>query len=144
MSENDLATVSKLASLANPHAVKDEYTKHIAAVLRENPDLSYVAVKDGKVIGYVQAEVRGSIAVIEDIAVDTRHQGKGVGTQLLRKELEFLKSKKVKSVFAEVHFKCASAITFYYNFGFRIVGFQQDYFGIGHDAVILRLVLSQS
>ncbi len=56
MSELDLAEVSELAPLANPHAVREEYRKHIIEVLKENPDLSFVAVADGKVIGYVQAE----------------------------------------------------------------------------------------
>ena len=58
-----------------------------------------------------------------------------------RGELQVLKRKKVKLVFAEVHYKCASAVPFYYKFGFRIVGFQQDYFGVGHDAIILKLGL---
>jgi len=48
-----------------PHAVKEKYRKHIIGVLKKNSDISFVAVKDGKVIGYVQAEVFGSRAVIE-------------------------------------------------------------------------------
>jgi ribosomal-protein-alanine N-acetyltransferase len=141
MSEPDLAEVLELAPLANPHAVKEEYRKHIIGVLKENPDLSFVAVKDGKVIGYVQAEVCGSRAVIEDIVVDRTYQGKGVGKHLLKRELQILRRKNVRLVFAEVHYKCASAIPFYYKFGFRISGFQQDYFGVGHDAIILKLEL---
>ncbi len=141
MSELDLAEVSELAPLANPHAVKEEYRKHIIEVLNENPDLSFVAVRDGKVIGYVKSEIFGSKAVIEDIVVDRAYQGKGVGKRLLKKELQILKRKNVKLVFAEVHYECASAIPFYYKFGFRISGFQQDYFGVGHDAIILKLEL---
>ena len=141
MSEPDLAEILELAPLANPHAVKEEYRKHIIGVLKENPDFSFVAVKDGKVIGYVQAEVCGSRAVIEDIVVDRAYQGKGVGKHLLKRELQILRRKNVRLVFAEVHYKCASAIPFYYKFGFRISGFQQDYFGVGHDAIILKLEL---
>jgi ribosomal-protein-alanine N-acetyltransferase len=141
MSKRDLAKVSELAPLANPHAIKEEYRKHIIKVLKENPNLSFVAVKDGKVIGYVQAEACGSKAVIEDIVVDEAYQGRDVGKRLLEKELQILKHNNVKLVFAEVHYKCASAIPFYYKFGFRISGFKQDYFGIGHDAIILKLEL---
>ena len=43
---------------------------------------------------------------------------------------------------AEVHYKCASAIPFYYKHGFRMVGFSQNYFGLGHDAMILQKNLS--
>ncbi|MEM3735659.1 MAG: GNAT family N-acetyltransferase [Candidatus Bathyarchaeia archaeon] len=141
MSGRDLAEVSELAPLANPHAIKEEYKKRIIKVLEENPDLSFVAVMDGRVIGYVQAGVCGSTAVIEDLAVGREYQGRGVGEKLLRKELEVLRRKDVRLVFAEVHYRCASAIPFYYKFGFRIAGFQQDYFGVGHDAIILKLEL---
>ncbi len=81
------------------------------------------------------------MAVIEDIVVDRAYQSKGVGKRLLKRELQILKRKNVKLAFAEVHYKCASAIPFYYKFGFRISGFQQDYFGAGHDAIILKLEL---
>jgi ribosomal protein S18 acetylase RimI-like enzyme len=81
------------------------------------------------------------MAVIQDIAVNKEFQRRGVGEKLMEKELQVLKGKNVKLVFAEVHYKCASAIPFYYKFGFRIAGFQQDYFGAGHDAIILKLEL---
>jgi len=140
MNQQDLEAVSELAMLANPHAEKEAYKKHLFEELKENPDLSFVAVTEkGKVVGYVQAETRNLIATLEDIAVKEEYQGKGIGKKLLLKELEALKNKGVKVVFAEVHFKCARAIPFYYKFGFRIAGFMQDYFGIGHDAIVLKL-----
>jgi len=141
MVECDLAEVSELTLLANPHAVKDEYKRYLEDLLKNQPDLSFVAVVGNRVVGYVQAEVRGAMAVIQDIAVNKEFQGRGVGEKLMEKELQVLKGKNVKLVFAEVHYKCASAIPFYYKFGFRIAGFQQDYFGAGHDAIILKLEL---
>jgi ribosomal protein S18 acetylase RimI-like enzyme len=110
-------------------------------LLENQPDLSFVAVMDGRVVGYVQAEVHGSMTVIEDIAVNKKFQGIGVGRKLMREVLQVLKRKNVGLVFADVHYKGASAIPFYYKFGFRIAGFQQDYFGAGHGAIILKLEL---
>jgi predicted N-acetyltransferase YhbS len=141
MRQEDLTIVSELAMLANPHAVKEKYSEHLLDELRENPDLSFVAVDDGKVVGYVQADVKGEIAILEDIVVEKSHQKKGIGRLLLSKELKTLKRKGVKVVFAEVHYKCSSAIPFYYKFDFRISGFSQDYFGIGHDAMILKKLI---
>ena len=141
MCESDLKDVSELAMLANPHVTKEEYYKHILGELRENPDLSFVAIGNGKVVGYVQADVQNGKAELEDMAVAEEYQGKGIGKRLLDKELKALKRKGVKIVFAEVHYKCASAIPFYYKNKFRISGFVQDYFGIGHDAIILKLAL---
>ncbi len=141
MAEGDLDTVSELALLANPHATKAAYREHISDELEENPSLSFVAVDKGKVVGYAQADVRNSLSVLEDIAVANDHQGRGIGRLLLEKELAVLKSQGVKIVLAEVHQSCSSAIPFYYKYGFRISGCAQDHFGVGHDAIILKLIL---
>jgi len=138
---SDLDIVSELAMLANPHAVKKKYKKLIFDELRENPDLSYVATIDGKVVGYVLADIHDDEAVLEDIAISKKLQGRGVGKRLLNKEITVLKHKKVKLVRAEVHYKCSSAIPFYYKHNFRITGFVQDFFGKGQDAIILKLII---
>lgn len=141
MQMKDLAAVSELAMIANPHATKEKYKEHVLSELRENPDLSPVATDDRKVVGYVQADIQENSAVLEDIAVAEQYQKKGLGKTLLNEEIEALKRKGAKTVLAEVHYLCASAVPFYYRHSFRIVGFVQDYFGIGHDALILKLVL---
>jgi len=141
MRESDLTVVSDLAMLANPHAVKKKYSKLILNELKENPDLSFVATDNEKVVGYIQADIHDDEAVLEDIAVAKEYQRKNIGKSLLDKELNALKRKRAKIVHAEVHYKCASAIPFYYKHNFRITGFVQDFFGISHDAIILRLVL---
>jgi ribosomal-protein-alanine N-acetyltransferase len=137
MCRTDLSTVSELALLANPHAMKEKYSKHLAEELEKNADLSFVSIEEGKILGYAQADACKDFAILEDIAVSNEDQGKGVGTLLLKKTMEVLKKKKAKNVFAEVHYKCARAIPFYYRHGFRFVGFAHDYFGSGHDAIIL-------
>lgn len=138
---SDLDVVSELAMLANPHAIKKKYKKLVLGELKENPDLSFVATKNGKVVGYVLADIHDDGAVLEDIAVSEKLQGRGIGKRLLDKELIALKHKKVKTVCAEVHYKCASAIPFYYKHNFRITGFVHDYFGRGHDAIILKMIV---
>ena len=138
---SDLDIVSKLAMLANPHATKKKHKKLILNELRENPDLSYVATIDGKVVGYVLADIHDDEAVLEDIAISKKLQGRGVGKRLLNKEITVLKRKKVKLVRADVHYKCSSAIPFYYKHNFRITGFVQDFFGKGQDAIILKLII---
>ena len=145
MRKEDIEAVSELAMLANPFADKETYKKHLLDELELNPELSIVAVNEkDEVIGYAQADVHGKMAVLEDIAVSRDWQRKGVGRKLLEKEIEMLKEKEVKIVRAEVHYKCAEAIPFYYRFGFRISGFEQDYFGIGQDAIILKLELRKN
>jgi len=141
MREDDLEIVSELAMLANPHAKKETYRKHVADELKENPDLAFVAVAGEKVVGYVQGDTRGLMTTVEDLAVAKNYQEKGIGNQLIKSELEALRARDAKIVMAEVHYQNAQAIPFYYKYGFRICGCLQDYFGIGHDAIMLKLVL---
>jgi ribosomal protein S18 acetylase RimI-like enzyme len=142
MQESDLAVVSELAMLANPHAVREQYERWISKELGKNPKLALVAVDKGKVVGYALSEVNDNKeAMLEDIAVAEDHQNKGVGSLLLNKMAKTLKHDKARTVFAEVHYKCAAAIPFYYEHGFRVSGFGRDHFGIGHDAIILQRVL---
>lgn len=133
--------VLELAMLANPHATKEKYGKHVLGELEANSDLSFVAICDRRVVGYAQAEVHDDTAMLEDIAVAEKCQQKGIGEKLLNRQLETLKRKGAKTVLAEVHWKCASAIPFYYKHGFRMIGFVQDYFGNGQDTMILKLLM---
>jgi len=141
MRQEDLETVSKLAMLANPFTTEEEYSQHLLEELLDNPDLSFVAVENNRVVGYVQADVGKTEAVLEDIAVAVEYQNKGIGEQLLKEELKVLRLRKAKVVIAEVHYKCATAIPFYYKHNFRITDFKHDYFGKGHDAIILKSTL---
>lgn len=141
MGEDDLKIVSELAMLANPHAEKKKYREFIIDELRSNPDLSFVAIDGEKVVGYVQGDIRGALAALEDLAVAEAYHGKGIGSQLLSVELEALKKRRAKVVISEVHYKNARAIPFYYRHGFRLSGCAQDFFGMGHDVIILKLIL---
>ena len=144
MNENDLSVVSNLALLANPYTTREEYYPNLIEELKEFPELSFVATIDEKVVGYAQAhnEVSKNEATLDDIAVAAEYQGKGIGKLLLNNVIEILKQIGCTSILAEVHYKCAPAIPFYYKHGFRIIGFMQNYFGSGHDAMILQKNLS--
>jgi len=144
MRKGDLDVVSDLAMLANPFAEKAKYRKHLEEELEEYPELAFVAFKGVSVVGYVMGDVRGSHATLEDIAVDIVDQHHGIGTLLLKTELEALQNTEAKIVVAEVHYKCASAIPFYYKHGFRISGVCRNFFGMSHDAIILELILSKT
>jgi predicted N-acetyltransferase YhbS len=111
MKKGDLDIVSDLAMLANPFAEKAKYRKHLEEELKECPELAFVAVKGGNVVGYVMGDVRDSHTTREDIAVNIAKQRQGTGTLLLETELKALQNTKAKTVVAEVHYKCASATT---------------------------------
>jgi ribosomal protein S18 acetylase RimI-like enzyme len=143
MHESDLAVVSKLALLANPHLTEEKAREYILDEMKENPGLSLIATDAGEIVGYTVSDMHNDEeAVLEDIVVAKNRQRNGMGSLLLTKTIDVLRQRKVQTVTAEVHYKCAAAIPFYYRHGFRISGFKRDHFGLGHDAVIMKLVLS--
>lgn len=141
MRQTDLETVSNLSMLANPHAEKERYKRLIVDLLRSFPDLAFVAVCGGKVVGYVMGDVKDGRGCIEDIAVDVKYQRKGIGKRLMDKGFAALKKGGATVVVVEVHYKQASAVPFYYKLGFRISGCMLDFFGLGHDAIFLERAL---
>ena len=144
MHQNDLGVVSELSVLANPHMEKTRYKNHIVDLMKRHPDLAFVAVYSGKVVGYIMGNIEKGKSWIEDIAVDVNYQKRGIGKQLLKKELTELKKRGAKIVIAEVHHKQTPAIPFYYRYGFRISGYMLDFFGPGHDAIFLERALFKS
>lgn len=115
--------------------------KNVRYWLKKFPELAFVAEENGRVVGYVAGEAMREIGVIEDIVVAETSQRKGIGSALMRKELEVLKAKGARIAIVEVRYKNASAVLFYYKFGFRISGFMRNKFGFGHDAIMLEKVL---
>lgn len=144
MRKSDLEIVSELAMLANPFAEKARYKKHIEEELESKPGLAFVAVKNNKVVGYVMGDITNGHGKLEDIAIDAAHQHQGIGASLLETEFKALKNTQIKIIVAEVHYKCASAIPFYYKHGFRISRVERNFFGVNHDAIILELILSKT
>jgi ribosomal-protein-alanine N-acetyltransferase len=139
MTEADLDTVSELAMPANPFADKERYGKFIISQISEFPELTFVAATDEgrRVVGYATSDTEGDEACIEDIAVAPPWQRKGVGRMLLAESIRLLEERKTRLVKVEVHYKCSSAIPFYYAFGFRFVNCVRDRFGKGEDAITL-------
>jgi putative acetyltransferase len=55
----------------------------IAAYLRRNPKLSFVAEKEGRIVGAVLCGHDGRRGYLHHLAVSKRHRGGGIGRQLV-------------------------------------------------------------
>ena len=55
----------------------------ITAYLRRNPKLSFVAEKDGRIIGAVLCGHDGRRGYLHHLAVSKRHRGRGIGRRLV-------------------------------------------------------------
>ena len=111
---NEKVSVKALADLRESvgwNRMEKEYTNPLMK------SYYHIAVyEDEKLIGYIDSVSNGvTDAYIQDLIVSPDHQGKGIGTELMNKMIEYLKEKRIYmiSVVYEESLK-----PFYERFGF--------------------------
>lgn len=97
----------------------------------------YLAAReDDSLIGYAGLARVDAEAEVHTLAVDIRHQGRGIGRALLRALLEHARG---ATVFLEVRTDNESAIALYRSEGFAVVGTRRGYYRpSGADAFTMR------
>lgn len=135
----DVDVVSVIYALANPQSQPESIAKWTRETLTEFPDLCYVAEVDGEVVGGVSGLSRDpNVGVVDDLAVAEEHQGRDIGSALLARVMKEFKRVGSRVVTLAVHHSCSASIPFYYRHEFRISGVAQDYFGVEHDAIMMK------
>ncbi|MCR8631002.1 MULTISPECIES: GNAT family N-acetyltransferase [Paenibacillus] len=88
-----------------------------------------VAVADNVIIGvYVLLPTRPETVEIVNIAVDERHQGKGIGRQLVHHAIANAKLLGFKTIEIGTGNSSVGQLALYQKCGFRIIGVDRDFF----------------
>jgi len=80
----------------------------------------FVAEINERVVGFIDLKISGARAVIYGIAVDERHEGKGIGSALLERALSFARKSGGRKIWIKVKSSNLPAINLYKNFGFAL------------------------
>ncbi len=96
----------------------------------------------GRLLGFVLSRLAADEAEILTIAVDSAHQGRGVGRALLSGNLRQAANAGAKAMFLEVAEDNAPALALYERFGFVKVGQRSGYYrradGTRATAIVMR------
>ena len=96
----------------------------------------------GRLLGFVLSRLAADEAEILTIAVDSAHQGKGIGRALLSENLRQAANAGAKMMFLEVAKDNAPALALYERFGFVKVGERAGYYrradGTRASAIVMR------
>lgn len=97
----------------------------------------FIAAKEGeKIIGVVRASIEDlDLAELRWLAVEEECRGKGIGTELIRFALSFLKEKKMRKAVARTKSSDAVATSLFLNLGFEIEGYFRDHFRKGTNII---------
>ncbi|MBQ9940315.1 MAG: ribosomal protein S18-alanine N-acetyltransferase [Clostridia bacterium] len=88
----------------------------------------FVALKDGKITGFVTIYCIDDWIEITDIAVSSEFRRMGIGQALLDRAVRFAKDKNASCVRLEVRASNSSAISLYKKKGFEKVGVRKNYY----------------
>jgi [ribosomal protein S18]-alanine N-acetyltransferase len=98
-----------------------------------------VATEDDRVVGYAGLAILAHEAHVLTIGVSVRHQGRGIGTALLRNLLAEADRRGASSVLLDVRVDNEAAQRIYQRHGFRPIGVRRGYYQpSGTDAVVMR------
>lgn len=100
-----------------------------------------VALKDNKVIGFVQSWFFIDEADIINIAVDKKFRNNKLGYRLLIATLNRLKEYNIETVFLEVRVSNYTAEKLYKKTGFKVLYIRENYYMDGEDAYLMVLDL---
>ncbi len=99
-------------------------------------------LQNSVVIGFVDGHIVYDEADLLILVVRKSQQKRGIGKRLLVEFLNEAKRRNVKKVFLEVSEKNVPAISLYKKFGFKPYGKRDNYYGIGKNAILMRLILN--
>lgn len=112
--------------------------RSMEAELGSNMKIYYVAVLDGKVIGYIGMWHVVTEGHITNIAVDPEYRHIGAGHALMSRIMETAEEKDMLGVTLEVRVSNKDAISLYKKHGFVLSGIRKEYYEDNHeDAYIM-------
>jgi [ribosomal protein S18]-alanine N-acetyltransferase len=110
----------------------------------ESGYIGKVAELDGEMVGYAVLMPAMDEAHLLNIGIDTGHQGKSLGSELLQKMLELARTAGVRRIILEVRPSNTAAMALYNKGGFREIGVRRGYYAAAagrEDAIVMELEL---
>ena len=98
----------------------DDSREYIEKFLVRNPNTSFVAVENGKIIGTVMAGHDGYRGYIHHTCVVEQFRGNGIGAALVQKAVEAVKAEGINKVFLVVFKTNEKGNAFWEKQGFKI------------------------
>lgn len=141
MTDADLDQVLAIETVSFPSPWTRE---HFVAELESDHSFPYVAISDGKVVGYVCLMSLFEEAEILDIAVDPEQRGRGVAGALIQYAMMVASRKEAVSIRLEVRDSNSAAIALYEKLGFARAGVRSRYYEGRDDAVLMEKKLKET
>jgi len=118
--------------------------EHFESELSGKHAFPFVAVCEGRVVGYVCLMSLFEEAQILDIAVSPEQRGQGIARLLMEHACAVAREMKAEVLTLEVRASSAAAIGLYRHAGFRQVGIRANYYDSTEDALLMEKNLKET
>lgn len=130
---NDVFPIARLEKETFPEPLSESF---IYDEIHLNPFAYYVVYEDRQnIIGYMGVRVVDEHAEMMNFAVSPMHRHMGIGSEILKHVIEYLRTHHVKILTLEVRKSNKGAQALYEKFGFRKSHIRKDYY-LTEDAVV--------
>ena len=135
--------LERVLSVERTTFAEGPYTKAMFRELyRDCGDLFFVAVRVGRIVGYMVTCLEKAEAEIVSIGVDPKSQKMGIGTRLMEHTLAALEERGIRGMELMVRTTNNVGLRFYRQFGFRAAGRIHRYYEDGCDAFHMKRIQS--
>ena len=104
--------------------VPQTWTRMVESHLEESHAFGFVAVRDGRIVGFVIGEVKGEgfglpqSGWIEVVGVDPQAMGQGIGKAMIDKLFDAFRRSGIANVYTTVRWDSADMLSFFKSIGF--------------------------
>lgn len=145
-----LATHADLDAIAALEEAGFDHARWSADAWRgelDAPDRHVLVAREvaaGEVIAVATFSWAFETADLLRVVVRADRRGRGVARRLIRAGIEWASGMGATRVLLEVETTNAPALALYQGLGFRPLARRADYYGVGHDALVMELVVSET
>lgn len=121
---DDIPAMVAIQGMITQRDVPATWTRMVEGHLDNPHALGFVAVRDGRVLGFVIGEVKGEgfglpqSGWIEVVGVDPRAMGQGVGKAMLERMFEEFRARGVANAYTTVRWDAGDMLSFFKSVGF--------------------------
>ncbi len=121
---SDIPEMAAIQQAITKKRVSRAWTRMVERHLEDGDGVGFVAVRDGKVVGFAIGEVKGEgfglrqSGWIEVVGVAPQAMGEGIGTGLIDKLFESFRRKKIRNVYTTVRWDAVDMASFFKSVGF--------------------------
>ena len=124
MKKSDADGVRKIDTAITSKPSEFDFERLIAAEVKRTDDASFVAVIEGKVVGYMVSYITSGnfgtdrCAWIARFGVEPKYMGQSIGQSMATRVFKFYRAKGIKTVYTTVKWDSTDLLSFFKTLGF--------------------------